>query len=89
MMTYPLNLLDLALTLYALRIGAQELNPLLQSVPFMVAYKVIGVGALCWWLERVAKGGNKAARWGLRVCSAVYAALCIYHFYYLNQMLLL
>lgn len=52
MMAYALNIADLALTLYALRIGAQELNPLMQSVPVMVAYKVIVVGGLCWWLER-------------------------------------
>ena len=32
-MTYPLNLLDLALTLYALSLGCTELNPLMRSVP--------------------------------------------------------
>ena len=79
MMTYPLNLLDLAATLLALRLGCTELNPLMRSVPFMVAYKGIGVGGLCWVLHYFAKGGNEAARWGLRICAAVYAALCIHH----------
>ena len=83
MTTYLLNLLDLACTLYALRIGAQELNPLMQSVPLMVAYKVIIVGALCGALHHFAKGGNMAARRGLNLCTAVYAALCVYHLYYL------
>ena len=78
-MTYPLNLLDLILTLYALSLGCTELNPLMRSVTIMVAYKVIGVGVLCWVLHHFAEGGNRAARWGLRVCTAVYAALCVHH----------
>ena len=80
MTPYTLNLLDLALTLYALRLGCREMNPLLQSLPVMVAYKVIVVGAACWGLCRVAHN-NRAAWWGLRLCAAVYGALCIYHFY--------
>lgn len=80
-MTYPLNLLDLALTLYALSLGCTELNPLMQCIPLMVAYKVIIVGALCGALHRFAKAGNTWARRGLNLCTAVYAALCIYHFY--------
>lgn len=82
MTTYLLNLLDLALTLHALSLGCEELNPLLQSVPAMVAYKVAIVGALCGALSHYAKG-NMAARRGLQICTAVYAALCIYHTYYL------
>lgn len=80
MTPYLLNLTDLALTLYALRLGCTELNPLLQTLPVMVAYKVIVVGAACWWLCRVAHT-NRLARWGLHLCTAVYAALCVYHFY--------
>lgn len=44
-MTYPLNLFDLVITIYALSIGCTELNPLMRSVPVMVAYKVIGMAA--------------------------------------------
>ena len=79
MTPYTLNIIDLALTLYALSLGCAELNPLMRSVPFMVAYKVIGVGVLCWVLHHFAEGGNKAARWGLRVCSAVFAAASIWN----------
>lgn len=79
-MTYPLNLLDLLLTLYALSLGCTELNPLLQSIPIMVSYKVIIVGAACWWLS---KRPERIARVGLNLCTAVYAATCAYHFYYL------
>ena len=49
--------------------------------PELLADKVIVVGGLCWVLHHFAEGGNKAARWGLRICAAVYTALCIYHFY--------
>ena len=86
-MTYPLNLLDLALTLYALSIGCTELNPLMQSVPLMVAYKVIIVGGLCWWLGAVGKDisaptkTRTLAKVGLNLCTAVYGGLCIYHLY--------
>lgn len=79
-MTYPLNLLDLALTLYALSLGCTELNPLMQSIPIMVAYKVIIVGAACWWISH---RRERIARVGLNLCTAVYAATCVYHFYYL------
>ena len=33
--------------------------------------------------DHFAKGGNMAARRGLNLCTAVYAATCVYHFYYL------
>ena len=81
MTAYLLNLLDLAITLYALSIGCAELNPLMQPMPIMIFYKLVVVGLLCWVLQHFAEGGNKAARWGLSICAAVYTALCIYHFY--------
>lgn len=81
MVPYILNLLDLAFTIHVLSLGCTELNPLMQSVPLMVAYKVIIVGGLCVVLQHFAEGGNKAARRGLSICAAVYTALCIYHFY--------
>ena len=74
-MTYLLNLLDLALTLYALSIGCTEMNPLMQSLPIMIFYKVVAVGGLCWVLQ------HYRSRRGLRLCTAVYAAVCAYHLY--------
>lgn len=75
-LAYTLNLLDLFFTLHAIRNGATELNPLLQSVPVMVIWKVVGVGVLCWWLS---SRPEKLARWGLRICVAVFAAVNVYH----------
>lgn len=79
MTPYTLNLLDLAATLLALRLGCTELNPLMRSVPVMLFYKIVVVGVLCVVLHHFAKGGNKAARWGLRVCSAAFAAASIWN----------
>ena len=95
MTAYLLNLCDLALTLYAIPRGGVELNPLLQDPAVMVAYKVVGVGVLCAVLEVLARPSqsrfarqlsrreSRVARWGLRVGTAVYAALCIYHLYFI------
>ena len=76
MTAYLLNLFDLLCTLYALRMGAEELNPLMRCIPIMVAYKVIVVGVLCWWLT---KRKEKIALLGLWTCTVVYAALAVYH----------
>ena len=76
MTAYALNLFDLLCTLYALRLGCTELNPLMQSVPVMVAYKVIVVGGLLRWLSG---RPERAARMGLRICTAVYGLLAVYH----------
>lgn len=76
MTAYALNLLDLAFTLYALHNGATECNPLMRHVPTMIVYKTIIVGVLCWWLSR---RPERAARAGLTLCTAVYAAVCTYH----------
>ena len=73
---YALNLIDLACTLYALSIGAVELNPLMRCVPVMVGYKVIIVGALLWWLSR---RRERAARYALYVAAAVYGAVDVWH----------
>ena len=80
MTAYLLNLADLALTLYALSRGGVELNPLLQSIPVMVAWKVLGVGVLCWWLST---RKEPIAQKGLKLLIAVYSAVCIYHFYFI------
>ena len=73
---YTLNLLDLFFTLWALRHGAVELNPLMRSVTVMVGYKVIIVWALLWWLSL---RRERAARYALYVAAVVYGAVDVYH----------
>ena len=73
---YTLNLLDMALTLYALNNGVPELNPLMRNVPIMIVYKTVIVGMLCWWLG---KREEKIARYGLGFCTVFYGAVCVYH----------
>ena len=77
-MTYALNLLDLLFTLHALSHGAVELNPLLRCVPIMIAYKVIIVGALLWWLE---KRKERVALIGRHFITAAYLAVVVWHIY--------
>lgn len=71
-----LNWLDLACTLWALRRGCAELNPLLRSVVTMIWYKGAVVPLLALWL---AARGTKEARRGLNVCAIVYGAVCLWH----------
>lgn len=73
---YVLNLIDLSCTLWALRHGAVELNPLMREVTVMVCYKVIIVWALLWWLSRQRE---RAARYALYVAAVVYGAVCLWH----------
>lgn len=73
---YALNLIDLSCTLWALRHGAVELNPLMREVTVMVGYKVVIVGALLWWLSRQRE---RAARYALYVAAVVYGAVDLYH----------
>lgn len=73
---YALNLLDLFCTLWALRHGAVELNPLMRSVTVMVGYKVVIVWALLWWLSRQRE---RAARYALYGAAVVYGAVDVYH----------
>lgn len=73
---YALNLLDLFFTLWALRHGAVELNPLMREVTVMVGYKVIIVWALLWWLSL---RKERAARYALYVAAVVYGAVDLYH----------
>lgn len=73
---YLLNLFDLACTLLALRLGAMELNPLMESIPAMVVYKLVVVGLLAAWLSR---RGERLARMGLRLCTMAYTILACYH----------
>ena len=76
MAAYVLNLIDLACTLCALSLGAMELNPLMASVPVMVVYKLVVVGLLAAWLSR---RRERIDRMGLRLCTAVYAGMAVYH----------
>ena len=76
MIAYVLNLIDLFCTLWALRRGAAELNPLMRSVTVMVGYKVIIVGVLLWWLST---RRERAARYALHIAAAVYGAVDVYH----------
>ena len=76
MIAYLLNLIDLACTLYALRIGATELNPLMTPVPVLMVYKIVVVGVLLWWLSRQR---GRLVRVGLNICTVVYATLDLYH----------
>ena len=73
---YALNLIDLSCTLWALRHGAVELNPLMREVTVMVGYKVIIVWALLWWLST---RRERAARYALYVAAVVYGAVDVYH----------
>ena len=79
MTLYALNILDLISTLYARYNGIAEVNPLLQIVPFMIAYKVIVIGALCWLLNHFADAGNKVAKYGMSIMTAVYTVLDFWH----------
>lgn len=73
---YALNLIDLSCTLWALRHGAVELNPLMRSVTVMVVYKVIIVWGLLWWLSRQRE---RSARYALYIATAVYGVVCLWH----------
>lgn len=73
---YALNLIDLSCTLWALRHGAVELNPLMREVTVMVGYKVIIVWALLWWLSL---RRERSARYALYVAVVVYGAVDLYH----------
>lgn len=76
MIAYALNLIDLSCTLWALRHGAVELNPLMREVTVMVGYKVVIVWGLLWWLSRQRE---RAARYALYVAAVVYGAVDVYH----------
>ena len=76
MIAYTLNLFDLFFTLWALRHGAEELNPLMREVTVMVCYKVIIVWALLRWLSHQRE---KAARYALCAAAVVYGAVDVYH----------
>lgn len=73
---YALNLIDLSCTLWALRHGAVELNPLMREVMVMVGYKVVIVWGLLWWLST---RRERAARYALSVAAVVYGAVDVYH----------
>ena len=71
-----LNWLDLTCTLWALRRGCTELNPLLRSIVTMVWYKIAIVPLFALWLN---SQGTQEARRGLRICAGVYGVVCLWH----------
>lgn len=73
---YALNLIDLSCTLWALRHGAVELNPLMREVTVMVGYKVGAVWGLLWWIST---RRERAARYALFLAVALYGAVDVYH----------
>lgn len=83
MIAYLLNLLDLALTIHAIKRGAVEANPVMRllmelhplAFPFV---KVVVAGVLFWWLHKRAKTSAFARR-ALWIITAIYAAFCIWN----------
>ena len=73
---YTLNLIDLFCTLWSLRHGAVELNPLMREVTVMVGYKVGAVWVLLWWFST---RRERAARYALCAAAVVYGAVDVYH----------
>ena len=71
-----LNWIDLICTLWALRLGCVELNPLMQSVTVMLWHKAVAIPALVLWLKHC---GTREARRGLALCAGVYGAVCVWH----------
>lgn len=71
-----LNWIDLICTLWALRRGCVELNPLMRSVVTMMWYKGAVVPLFALWLN---SQGTQEARRGLNVCAIVYGAVCLWH----------
>lgn len=71
-----LNWIDLICTLWALRMGCVELNPLMRSVPVMLWHKAFAIPTLVLWLKHC---GTREARRGLRICAVVYGAVCLWH----------
>lgn len=86
MTPYILNLIDLFITLYAIQNGGVELNPFMQNTHFMIFYKVIAVGVLLLWLS---KRPERIAKVGLKLSTAVYAVLFIYHLYFILKGMIL
>lgn len=76
LIAYTLNLIDLFCTLWALRLGCVELNPLMRSVTVMVGYKVIIVWVLLRWLSRQRE---RSARYALYIATVVYGVVCLWH----------
>ena len=71
-----LNWIDLICTLWALRLGCVELNPLMQSVTVMLWHKSAAIPALVLWLKHC---GTREAQRGLALCAGVYGAVCAWH----------
>ena len=76
LITYILNLIDLAFTIYAIYNGATEVNPLMQCIPVQIFYKVFVIGIAILWLTRRPEA---VAKHGLRAMTVVYSAVIAWH----------
>lgn len=81
MTAYLLNVIDLICTRIALSGGATELNPLMRDAALRSGYKLMTVGMLFLLLAAIPR---RSARLGLILCTAVYAAVDMYHFIFLT-----
>lgn len=74
-----LNLFDLLCTLCVMSVGVGEMNPLFRdpgTITAMIVYKVFVVGCLLWWLSQRTE---RIAHIGLRICTAAYAGVAVWH----------
>lgn len=75
MILSTLNLADLATTLYALRIGLEEINPIAARIigihPALYGTVKIAAMPLCLWLER---NGSRWSRWAVVAAYAITVA---------------
>lgn len=76
MIAYLLNLIDLAFSVYAIRNGGVELNPLMQNPAVMILYKIIAMGFLLSWLS---KRKERIAVLGMRLIIVVYLIIDLGH----------
>lgn len=73
---YILNLIDLFFTMIALRIGVEEMNPLMCSLRFTIIYKVIIVKVL---LQLLSNRKEQIVKYALCFFALLYTILDIYH----------
>ena len=73
---YILNLIDLFFTMIALRIGVEEMNPLMCSLSITIIYKVIIVKVL---LQFLSNRKERIVKYALYFSALLYMILDIYH----------
>jgi len=83
-----LNVLDVVMTAYALRHGATEANPLLQSgLGIIILFKVIPLIALVYlvYVRKLTTKAERILHKTLMLAVTIYSALAVYHLYYFFQ----